>query len=279
MSDPRLLLVRGELAAAGLEGLWPAQRYRPTTSMRVTAPTTSMRSSPDLAAEQTSQLLFGETFEVLLEENGYAFGQSERDGYVGFIQTDALSLGRGDPGLRVCALRTFAFSEPSIKSRPIGAYSLNALVTPTDTEGRFVKAADSGWFIVDHLEKIGEFDDEPVAVAERFVGAPYLWGGADSLGLDCSGLVQQAMRACGRACPRDSDQQQALGAPVADQQSLQRGDLIFWKGHVGFIAGPNRLLHANAHHMAVAIEALDEAIRRIEAAGSGPPIAFRRPVV
>ena len=277
MIDPRGLLARGDLAAASLEGLWSASRYAQTTPMRVTAASAALKSGPDVSAEQASQLLFGETFDALLEENGYVFGQSQRDGYVGFVRKDELLAGRGSPNLRVCALRTFAFSEPSIKSNPIAAYSLNALVTSTLTEGRFVKAADSGWFINAHLARIGDFDDEPVAVAERFIGVPYLWGGNDSLGLDCSGLVQQSLRACGEACPRDSDQQMALGAPVADTASLRRGDLIFWKGHVGFIAGPNRLLHANAHHMAVAIEALDEAIHRIDSAGSGQPIAFRRP--
>lgn len=277
MSDPRLCLVRGDLAAAELEGLWPAARYKRTTPMRVSAPTAALRSAPDSQAEQASQLLFGESFNVLLEEKDYAFGQVDRDGYVGFVGKDALSIGRGSPEHRVRALRTFAFSEPSIKSSPVGAYSLNALVTPIETEGRFVRAADSGWFISDHLAKISDFDDDPVEVAERFLGVPYLWGGNDSLGLDCSGLVQQALRACGKACPRDSDQQMAIGDPIAELETLQRGDLIFWKGHVGFIVGPNRLLHANAHHMAVAIEALDAAIHRIVAAGSGRPIAFRRP--
>ena len=277
MTDPRLLLVRGDLAAASLEGLWSASRYTQTTPMRVAAPSAALKTGPDASAEQASQLLFGETFDALLEENEFVFGQSERDGYVGFVRKDELLAGRGSPDHRVCALRTFAFSEPSIKSTTIGAYSLNALVTTTMTEGRFVKAADGGWFINAHLSRIGDFEDEPVAVAERFVGVPYLWGGNDSLGLDCSGLVQQALRACGKACPRDSDQQMSLGAPVEDVSSLRRGDLIFWKGHVGFIAGPNQLLHANAHHMAVVMEALDEAVRRIDEAGSGRPISFRRP--
>lgn len=276
MTDPRLLLVHGDLAAAQLEGRWPSARYAQTTSMRVTAPSAALKSSPSAEAEQVSQLLFGESFEVLLQEGAFAFGQSGRDGYVGFVERAALSLGRRSPGHRVSALRTFAFSEPSIKSPPAGLYSLNALVETTKTEGRFTKAADGGWFIHDHLAELGDFEQEPVAVAERFVGAPYLWGGNDSLGLDCSGLVQQALRACGRACPRDSDQQLTLGHPVETLEALQRGDLVFWKGHVGFVAGPNQLLHANAFHMAVVIEKLDAAVKRIEAAGSGAPIAFRR---
>lgn len=276
MTDPRLLLARGDVAAAHLEGDWPAVRYQRTTPMRVMTPAASLRAAPSETSQQTSQLLFGEGFEVLLEEGEFAFGQADRDGYVGFVRKDELSRDRVSPSHRVSALRTFAYSEPDIKSRPVGAYSMNALVTRAEMSGRFVRSTDSGWFIKDHLAHIGDFEDSPVAVAERYMGAPYLWGGVDSLGVDCSGLVQQAMRACGFACPRDLDQQTALGAEVQDLQALQRGDLIFWKGHVGFIAAPNRLLHANAHHMAVVIEALDGAVQRIEAAGGGLPIALRR---
>ena len=120
-----------------------------------------------------------------------------------------------------------------------------------------------------------EFVPDPVAVAERFVGAPYLWGGRESLGLDCSGLVQQALFACGHACPRDSDQQQALGRAV-DGGALQRGDLVFWKGHVGLMVDGERLLHANGHHMMTVIEPLAGAVARIAAAGVGEPTAYRR---
>ena len=171
----------------------------------------------------------------------------------------------GEADLRVAVLRTYAFTEPSIKSLPQGLYSLNALITPHAREGRFVKARDGGWFIAEHLAPLDRFETDPVAVAERFIGTPYLWGGNESLGLDCSGLVQQVLRACGLACPRDSDQQMALGTPIDPEAGLMRGDLVFWRGHVGFRADSKALLHAKGHHMAVVVEPLDEAIRRIEA--------------
>ena len=120
---------------------------------------------------------------------------------------------------------------------------------------------------------MGETDH--AAVAERCLGAPYQWGGRESLGLDCSGLVQQALYACAKACPRDSDQQAELGSPV-DAAALERGDLVFWKGHVAIVTGDNAIIHANAHHMMVAHEPLDAAIERIRAAGAGEPTAYRR---
>ena len=126
-----------------------------------------------------------------------------------------------------------------------------------------------------HLAPIGAGFVEPTATAERFLGTPYLWGGRDSVGIDCSGLVQQALYAGGLACPRDSDLQARLGDP-AKPETLARGDLVFWRGHVGMMLDEARLIHANAWHMAVAIEPLAEALERIARRGGGDPTAFRR---
>mgnify|MGYP001223043358 CR=1 FL=1 len=174
----------------------------------------------------------------------------------------------------MAAIRAYAFAEPSIKSRAIGPYSINSLVAVEAVEGRLAKVTGAGWITVDHLAPIGQFDDDRAAVAERFLGAPYLWGGRESLGLDCSGLVQQALFACGRACPRDTDQQEELGTAIA-AEAFGRGDLVFWKGHVAMGLGEGRIIHANGHHMAVAIEPLAEAVARIGATGS-QPTGYRR---
>jgi cell wall-associated NlpC family hydrolase len=281
MMDSRGVLTRDGIAAAQLEGVVPARRYVPTTRRRVITPVAPLRRSPQVDAEQMSQLLFGETVDILDVTAGFAFAQARRDGYVGYVDAacldrDSRPAGTHEGAMRVAVLRTYAFTEPSIKSLPEGLYSLNALIEPEAREGRFVKARQGGWFIAEHLAPLGTFEVDPVAVAERFIGTPYLWGGNESLGLDCSGLVQQALRACGLACPRDSDQQMVLGSPIDPDQGLLRGDLVFWRGHVGFLTDTNALLHANGHHMAVVVEPLDAAIQRIEAAGSGPPTGYRR---
>ncbi len=277
--DPRLTLRRGGLAAAHLDGLVAADRYVAPTPLQVIAPTAGLRRAPDATAEQLDQLLFGERFDVLETLDGWAFGQARRDGYVGFVRAQALGPAGPAPTHWISALRTFAFEQPSIKARPAGRYSRNALATVEASEGRFIKIVGSGWIVAEHLSLIGHWAGDPASMAVTYLGAPYLWGGRDSLGLDCSGLVQQALYACGRACPRDSDQQQALGRPIApgdDLSGLQRNDLVFWRGHVGLMLDAQRLLHANAHHMAVAVEPLAEAVPRIAAAGSGEPVAYRR---
>lgn len=273
--DPRITPWRDGIAARSLEGVLEAEVYLDPKAMGCMAPAAAIRSAPDANSEQMDQILFGERFEVLEEEGAWLFGQAARDGYVGFVEAAALAPAGPMPTHRVAALRTYAFAEASIKSRALGPYSINSLVTVEAVEGRLAKVAGAGWMTAAHLSPIGQFEDDWAAVAERFVGAPYLWGGRESLGLDCSGLIQQALFACGRACPRDTDQQQAIGAPIG-AADFGRGDLVFWKGHVALGIGEGRIVHANGHHMATVVETLAEAIARIDGAGSGQPTGYRR---
>ncbi len=273
--DPRLTPMLGDLADAALEGVIPAVRYRAPTPMQATAARAPIQKAPAFDAEQVDELLFGEAFAVLATDSDFVFGQAVRDGYVGWVEEALL----GDPGPppthRVLALAALAFDEPSIKAPVVHRLSMNALASVEAREGRFLKLHGSGWVVETHLAPMGVFADDPAAVALQFLGAPYLWGGRSSDGLDCSGLVQQALYACGFACPRDSDQQSGLGRKVALADAA-RNDLVFWPGHVGVMLDGARLLHANAHAMCVSIEPIGEAIARIEAAGSGPPSAVRR---
>ncbi|HEV7383963.1 MAG TPA: NlpC/P60 family protein, partial [Phenylobacterium sp.] len=176
---------------------------------------------------------------------------------------------------RVGALRTYAFAAPSIKTQATGPYSMNALVAVEAREGRLAKVSGAGWVAAEHLTPIGTFETDMAGVAERFLGAPYLWGGRESLGLDCSGLVQAALFACGHACPRDTDQQAELGREIA-REDFGRGDLVFWNGHVAIALDEARVVHANGFHMMVAVEPLETAIARIDAAGVGRPTTYRR---
>lgn len=273
--DPRLTPARADLASRALEGVVPAAAYVDAKPMRMARAGGGIHVRPDLAAERQDHLLFGEVFDVLEVQDGFAWGQARRDGYVGFVEAAALAPDVQLPTHRVAAIRTYAFAEPSIKTQALGPYSLNSLVTVEAREGRFAKLMGSGWVVETHLSPVGVFEADPAAVAERFLGAPYLWGGRESLGLDCSALVQQALMACGKSCPRDTDLQQALGGAV-DPADLTRGDLVFWKGHVAMMLDGRRIIHANAHHMCVAIEPLAEAVARITP-NSGPPVAYRRP--
>ena len=275
--DPRTTLARPDLADRGLEGLLRAARFEAPRRMQCCAPSAAIRKAADKDAELQDQLLFGEGFDVLDQADGWAWGQARRDGYVGFVDQASLAKYEDAPTHRVRVLRTFGFARPDLKSQASGPYSMNALVVVEREEGAFLDAGAAGWIPTRHLAPIGEVETDPASVAERFVDTPYLWGGRDSLGLDCSGLVQQAFYACGLACPRDTDQQMAAFPRAVAPGELERGDLAFWKGHVGMMLDWERMVHANAHHMAVVIEPLAEAIARIAAAGAGQPTGFRRP--
>lgn len=274
-ADPRTRLAREGLADARLEGLVLADRFVAVRPSQAAAPVVSLRAGADPGAEQVSQLLFGEAFDRLDDHAGFTFGQARRDGYVGWAAAEALREGQSASTHWVSALRAFAFEEPSITAAARGPLSLNALVRVVEETETLALAEGMGWIAKRHLSPIGVTAEDPAAVALAHLGAPYLWGGRDSSGLDCSGLVQQALMACGLACPRDADQQQALGAP-APVDGLMRGDLVFWSDHVGMMADARRLVHANAHHMAVAVESLAKVVARVSANGGGNPIAYRR---
>lgn len=268
MSDQRLTLARGGLASQALEGLVAADRYLAPRSLRCAAPASAIRAAPGAGAEQIDALLYGEGFEVIDEKDGFALGRALRDSYVGHVALADLD----DPILpthRISALSAPVFARPDIKSPVTAFLSLNALVRLGEREGRLGRIGDLGWVVERQTASIGEFEVDPVEVALRFLGAPYVWGGRDSRGLDCSGLVQQALYACGRACPRDSDLQRAMGAEITGSQ-LVRGDLVFWPGHVAWMLDEGRILHANAFHMRVAIEPYEQAVERI-----GRPAALR----
>jgi cell wall-associated NlpC family hydrolase len=274
--DARITPLRDGIASAALEGLMSAEVYLEPRTWICAVPATAIRRAPTAGAEQVDQLLFGEAFDVIEEdEGGFVWGQAPRDGYVGFVEAASLVAPGLAPTHRIAALRTYAFAENSIKTRAHGPFSMNALVHVEADEGRLCKVAGSGWVTARHLTPIGECESDHAAVAERFLGAPYLWGGRESLGLDCSGLVQQALFACGRTCPRDADQQETLGHEIA-RADVRRGDLVFWVGHVAIALDADRIVHANGFHMMVEIERLDDAVTRISAAGNGAPTSYRR---
>jgi cell wall-associated NlpC family hydrolase len=292
--DPRTTPARPDLAALHLKGKVAAERFVAGTELEVRDAQAPVRREPSPDALLDTEALHGERVTVYDENGeGWCWGQLESDGYVGWIPANALRLPGPPPTHRVAALRTFVFPGRSIKAPPIDALSLGSRVAvksrhPTlpHLRGKVGWGSDSGeltdlvsgfYIPTRHLAPVENTEPDFVAVAERFVGVPYLWGGKTSLGIDCSGLVQIALTASGVACPRDSDmQERALGAalPIDDLAGLRRGDLLFWKGHVAIVRDERSIVHANAFHMCVAIEPIGDAVRRIADAGS--PIASPR---
>jgi cell wall-associated NlpC family hydrolase len=272
MDDPRTTPARGDLAAKYLQGKVKAARFVAGEEFEISHALAPLRRAPSSDAEMMTQALKGERATIYdRNAEGWAWGQLIGDGYVGWLPDQALAKPAAPLTHQVTVLRTFAFPAPSIKLPPVETLVMGTRVRIVREESSFAVTAE-GWYVPrQHLGALDSQAPDFVTVAEQFVGTPYLWGGKSSLGIDCSGLVQLSLTAAGTGCPRDSDMQQhGLGRELTPRENkkLQRGDLIFWKGHVAIARGADSIVHANAHHMMTTIENTQQAIARIKASGS-----------
>lgn len=281
--DRRRHPVRPDLAADAYEGRVEADRFVEGEVLQVTSDRLALRPEPRPDCSIDTEVLRGEWFTVYEQTpEGWAWGQLDTDGYVGWLSSDGL--GPVTPAThRVRALRTYRYPGPDLKFPPLGMLTMGAQVKVTgeaETRGlKYALLSDGSAVVAKHLVPVEDHVKDWVAVAEEFLGTPYLWGGRSSLGLDCSALIQLSAQAGGINVPRDSDMQEAEAGeeiPHDDPSAWERGDLVFWKGHVGVITGPNALLHANGHTMTVAYEPLDKALARIAATEWGLVTKARR---
>jgi len=282
--DSRLNAFRADLADTRLKGAVDADRFVAGHPARIAIAVADVRKAPAKDAGVNTQFLFGDAVQVFENKDGFAWVQGERDGYVGYVAATALGPRAAAATHIVSVPRTFLYPGPDLRFPPSGRLSMGSTVTVTgsaETRGTAYAVLASGEAaIARHLRPVANHAVDYVTVAEEFLGTPYLWGGVSGFGIDCSGLVQLAMRMAGRDVLRDSDMQAAsLGEPFdpgADFSRLRRGDLVFWKGHVAIMTDNTDMLHANGHTMLVSREGFREAVERIGYLYGGPT-GFRRP--
>jgi hypothetical protein len=278
--DRRLTPARPELAAAHLRGKVEAERFVKGRRVGICAGLADLRPEPTLSAPIDTQALYGEVAVLYEDHEGFGWVQLERDSYVGYIAMTAIADFDAPPTHRVWVNRTFIYPGPNMKLPMVEALPLGARVSAAERTENFIRLAGGGFVFAAHLCPLDQLESDFVAVAERLLHTPYLWGGKSSLGVDCSGLVQISLDAAGVKSPRDTDlQEQALGRPLPVEDGLSglaRGDLVFWRGHVGIMRDAETLLHANAHHMIVKSEPLIEARDRIFAGTRASITSIRR---
>lgn len=272
--DRRVHPFRADLAAASLQGRVEALRFVEGEAASIGVGRASLRNAPSFDAAQDTELLHGEAVTVFDRKDGWAWVQARNDSYVGYLRETCL-VPFFETQLQVSALMTPVFPKPDLKAPVKDMLPMTAEVALLDRAGDYLMIGAQAWVHRHHVALLAEVQPDWVAVAEAFFGVPYVWGGKTFAGLDCSGLIQSALAASGARAPRDTDM---MERHFGDSRNAapDRGDLIFWKGHVGVMLDEERLLHANAFHMMVAIEPLSDAAARIEQS-AGPVTAVKTP--
>ncbi len=289
--DPRITPYRDGLAAAHLKNRVKADNYIDAVRHQVMMPVVPLHKAPSSASMMDTQLILGASFDIYDIHNGWAWGQEVQGGgskhsagYVGYVPNMALARSARSPTHRIKTIRAPVFLKPDLKTAIRTSLPLNAKVFVDGTDGDYLHIPNMGYVHCNHIAPL-EIATKAnrrdfVKIAELHVGLPYIWGGISPDGIDCSGLVQTALRSVGegvgKEAPRDTDMQEAaLGTNLPKDATLKRGDLVFWQGHVGIMRDATELLHANAYHMLVASEPLKDAVTRIEKS-AGPISSVKR---
>ena len=278
--DPRINAYRSDRAAAQLRGLVEAPTYIEGSLARIMEAKVPLHKGPDSDAAVVSEIIYGDDVSVYDDTGNWAWIQNNRDGYVGYVPSGCLSPNMAQPTHKITALSTFAYGQADLKTPLPDKLYMNSRLHIVGQEGDYMQLKDGRFVHRQHVAELSDVADDFVSVAERYLDVPYLWGGRTSDGIDCSGLVQVAYEFSGLSCPRDSDMQQSLPGRALDlggMEEMQRGDLVFWPGHVAIMVDDAMLLHANARDMAVSVEPFFAAVTRIASRGDGDVMTIIRP--
>ena len=260
--DTRITPIRRDLASTAYKAIVKRKKY--VTAKLATVKSTFTPLYSNKGSKLSTQLLYGEECDVFETKNGWSWIQSRRDNYVGYTPSINLTRKTYKPNSKVISLRTVIYTKPDIKSVTKGYLSFNSLVEVIKIKGKYSLIKNLGWCPSLDLVKIKSSKFNHIDLSKQYLDTPYLWGGRDSMGIDCSGLIQNLHQINNRPFPRDTDMQEIFVTnEVKYEKDLKAGDLVFWKGHVAMMIDNSNIIHANAFHMKTAIEPLSTAKKRI----------------